>query len=152
MHSCFTSLPFPFVLWTDCETLLFLINPAIFLCRANRWQWKQLTFKVTLTIAHPKVYIVLFCQRNFCHYGFLAGEHRVAAASFSVFLLRSVSPGEAMTKTRPDGAGERGIVGCSQPDQLHCIQGEWKRSLQERKSKKFNFFNISVIAHRQHCG
>lgn len=45
----------------------FSINPAIFLCRANRWQWKQLTFKVTLTIVHPKVYIVLFCQRNFRH-------------------------------------------------------------------------------------
>lgn len=56
--------------------------------------------------------------------GFLAGEHRVAAAPCSVFLLGSVSPGEAMTETRPDGAGERGRVGRSQPDQLHCIQGE----------------------------
>jgi len=56
--------------------------------------------------------------------GFFAGEHRVAAASCGVFLLRSVSPGEAMTKTRPDGAGERGRVGCSQPDRLDCIQGE----------------------------
>lgn len=55
--------------------------------------------------------------------GFLAGEHRVAAAPCSVFLLGSVSPGETMTETRPDGAGERGRAG-SQPDQLHRIQGE----------------------------
>lgn len=56
--------------------------------------------------------------------GFLAGEHRVAAAPCSVFLLGSVSPGETMTETRPDGAGERDRAGRSQPELLHRIQGE----------------------------
>ncbi len=65
--------------------------------------------------------------------GFRAGEHRVAAAPCSVYPARVSLSWEAMTETRPDGAGERGRAGRSDPD--NCTTFKVSENSSNRKEK-----------------
>ncbi len=58
------------------KSYYFWINPAISLCSETRWQWRQITFEVSLPFHTRKSTVKVFV--TMC--GFRAGEHRVAAA------------------------------------------------------------------------
>ncbi len=140
VHSCFISLPYPFCSlnanrslctpFSVMKSYYFWINPAISLCSETRWQWRQITFEVSFTIPHPEVYSKSFLSLCVDSVQVSTGWQLLPAV---FILLGSVSPGEAMTETRPDGAGERGRAGLSDPD--NCTTFKVSENSSNRKEK-----------------